>query len=94
MYFLKSRGNGGHYQLTKVTQREAFAKMARAGTPLEDQLLRVSLPIEGVQVPSLVGELKSHMSPGQKTKTQKRSKLVTNSVKTSKLVHIKLSLKK
>ena len=98
MYFLKSRGNGGYYQLTKVMQREAFAKMGRAGTPLEDQWLRVCLPIEGVPVPSLVGELRSHMSPGQKKKkkkkTQNRSNLVTNSVKTSKLVHIKLSLKK
>ena len=96
MYFLKSRGNGGYYQLTKVMQREAFAKMGRAGTPLEDQWLRVCLPIEGVPVPSLVGEIRSHMSPGQKKKkkTQNRSNLVTNSVKTSKLVHIKLSLKK
>ena len=49
-------------------QREAFAKMGRAGTPLEDQWLRVCLPIEGVPVPSLVGELRSHMSPGQKKK--------------------------
>ena len=96
MYFLESRGNGGYYQLTKVMQREAFAKMGRAGTPLEDQWLRVCLPIEGVPVPSLVGELRSHMSPGQKkkNKTQNRSNLLTNSVKTSKLVHIKLSLKK
>lgn len=45
----------------------------------------------GVPVPSLVGELRARMSPGQKTKTQNRSNLVTNSVKTSKLVHIKLS---
>lgn len=75
-------------------QREAFAKMGRAGTPLVDQWLRLCLPIEGVSVLSVVGELGSYMSPGQKTETQNRSNLVTNSVKTSKLVHIKLSLKK
>ena len=74
MYFLKSRGNGGYYQLTKVMQREAFAKMGRAGTPLEDQWLRVCLPIEGVPVPSLVGELRSHMSPGQKKNKKKKKK--------------------
>ena len=75
-------------------QREAFAKMGRAGTSLVDQWLRLHLPIEGVSVLSVVGELGSYMSPGQKTETQNRSNLVTNSVKTSKLVHIKLSLKK
>ena len=75
-------------------QREAFAKMGRAGTSLVDQWLRLRLPIEGVSVLSVVGELGSYMSPGQKTKTQNRSNLVTNSVKSSKLVHIKLSLKK
>ena len=77
MYFLKSRGNGGYYQLTKVMQREAFAKMGRAGTPLEDQWLRVCLPIEGVPVPSLVGELRSHMSPGQKKKKKKKKPIQT-----------------
>ena len=75
-------------------QREAFADTGRAGTSLVDQWLRLRLPIEGVPVPSLVGELGSHMSPGQKNETQNRSNLVMNSVKTSKLVHIKLSLKK
>ena len=33
------------------------------------QWLRLCLPMQGVQVPSLVGELRSHMPPGQKTKT-------------------------
>ena len=57
------------------------------------QGLRLQLPIQGVPVPSLVGKLRSYMSPSQKTKTQNRSNLIANSVKTSKLVHIKLSLK-
>lgn len=57
-------------------------------------VVRLRLPIEGVSVLSVVGELGSYMSPGQKTETQNRSNLVTNSVKTPKLVHIKLSLKK
>ena len=33
------------------------------------QWLRLRLPVQGVQVPSLVGELRSHMPGGQKTKT-------------------------
>ena len=37
-------------------------------------------------------ELRSHMSQGQKTKTQNRSNLVTDSVKTLKMVHIKKHL--
>ena len=37
-------------------------------------------------------ELRSHMPQGQKTKTQNRSNLVTDSVKTLKMVHIKKHL--
>ena len=33
-------------------------------------------PMQGVWVQSLVRELRSHMSCGQKTKTQNRSKIV------------------
>ena len=43
----------------------------------------------GVQVRSLVGELKSHMPPGQKTKIQNRINVVANLIKTLKMVHIK-----
>ena len=39
------------------------------GTSLAVQWLRLRLPIQGVRVRSLVGELISHMSRGQKTKT-------------------------
>ena len=42
-----------------------------------------------MQVQSLVGELRSHMPQGQKTKTYSRSNIVTNSIKTLKIVHIK-----
>ena len=41
------------------------------GTSLASQWLRLHLPVQGVQVGSLVGELRSHMPHGQKTKTQK-----------------------
>ena len=37
----------------------------------------------------LAGELRSHMPPGQKTKTENRNSIVTNSIKTLKMVHIK-----
>ena len=42
--------------------------------------------MQGVQVWSLVGELRSHMPRGQKTKTLNRSNIVTNSIKTLKMV--------
>ena len=38
----------------------------------------------GGAVRSLVGKLRSHMPHGQKTKTQNRSNIVTNSIKTFK----------
>ena len=41
--------------------------------------------MQGLQVPSLVGELRSHMPRGQKKKIDK----VTNSMKTLKMIHIK-----
>ena len=39
------------------------------GTSLAAQWLRRRLPMQGVRVRSLVGELRSHMPHGQKTKT-------------------------
>ena len=53
------------------------------------QWLRLCLPMQGVWVRSLVGELGSHMPQGQKATTQNRSNIVTNSINTLKLVHIK-----
>lgn len=43
---------------------------------------KISLPMQGVRVPSLVRELRTHKPHSQKTKTQNRSKIVTNSIKT------------
>ena len=47
--------------------------------------------MQGVQVRPLVGELRSHMPRGQKIQNIKkpRSNIVTNSIKTLKMVHIK-----
>ena len=42
-----------------------------------------------MQVWSLTGEIRSHMPQGQKPKTYNRSNIVTNSIKTFKMVHIK-----
>ena len=39
------------------------------GASLAVQWLRLCLPMQGVQVQSLVGQLRSHMPRGQKTKT-------------------------
>ena len=52
------------------------------------QWLRLCLPMQGVQVQPLVGELRSHMPYDPKTKMQNRSNIVTNSIKTLKMVHI------
>ena len=40
------------------------------GTSLVAQWLRLRLPMQGVRVPALVRELRSHMPRGQKTNTQ------------------------
>ena len=53
------------------------------------QWLGLQLPMQGVQVWSLVGVLRSHIPGGKKTKTYNRSNIVTNSIKTLKMVHIK-----
>lgn len=53
-------------------------------TSLVVQWFRLRLPMQGVQVWSLVWELGSYMPPGQKTKTWNRSTTVTNSIKALK----------
>ena len=62
------------------------------GVSLVGQWLRPCLPMQGVQVQPLVGELRSHMPFGQKPK-HKTSNTVANSIKSVKMAHIK-SLKK
>ena len=60
------------------------------GTSLIVQWLRLLLPMHRMPVWSLVRELKSHMPCGQKNQNIKnRSKIVTKSIKTLKMVHIK-----
>ena len=53
-------------------------------TGLVVQWLRLCLTMQGMQVWSLVGELRLDMSRGQKTNKQSRSDIVTNSIKTLK----------
>ena len=55
------------------------------------QWLRLCLPMQEVQVPSLAGELRFHRLRGQKNKIKNRSRIVVNSIKTLKIVHIKKS---
>ena len=52
----------------------------------------ISLLMKRAWVLSLVGELRSHMPCGGKTKTKNRSNIVTNSTKTLKMVHIEKKL--
>ena len=49
------------------------------------------LPVQGVCVQSLVSKFRTHKPLSQKTKTENRSNTVTNSMKTLKTVHIKIS---
>ena len=44
--------------------------------------------MQGLQVPSLVGKLRSHMPFGQRTTAENRSSIVTNSIKSLKMLHI------
>ena len=54
-----------------------------------------TLPSNAGAEGSITGrELRSHMPRGEKTKTQNRSNLVTDSIKTLKMVHIKKRLLK
>ena len=59
------------------------------GTSLAVQWLRLPLPLQRVWVQSLVRELKSHMSQGQKPEHKTTGNIVTNSIKTLKMIHIK-----
>ena len=58
------------------------------------QWLKLYLPTQGVRVCYLVGELISHMPRSQNTKTENRNDIVSDSMKTLKMVHIKKNLKK
>ena len=51
-------------------------------------VVKASPPSAGHVVQSLVRQLRSHMPPGQKPK-QKTNDIVTNSMKTLKVIHIK-----
>ena len=53
------------------------------------QWLRLPLPLQRVWVQSLVGELKSHMTQGQKPEHKTTGNIATNSIKTLKMIHIK-----
>ena len=66
------------------------------GTSLALQWLRLHLPVQGLWVQSQVRELRPHVPRGQETKTQNRSTIVTDSIKTFnlKIVHIKRCFKK
>ena len=63
------------------------------GLPWWSCCLRLCLLVQRVWVQSLVGELKSHTPWGQKPELKNRSNIITNSIKTLKMVHIKKSLK-
>ena len=56
------------------------------------QWLGLHFPVQGAWVPPLVRELRSHKPPGQKTpkhKKETRSDIVTDSIMTFKMAHVK-----
>ena len=70
------------------THRTIQQKSIRRDFPGDPLVMNLPRNSGGV---GLIGELRSHMPHGQKTKTYNRSNIVTNSVKTLKMVHIKKS---
>ena len=82
----------------QATSRVGWASVGRIPTASEfSQVtslvihwLRLHLPMQGVRVQSLVGELRSYKTQGQKSQNiNNRSNIVTTSIKTSKMVLIK-----
>ena len=76
------------FKLAKNLNRHFSTEDIQMGTSLAVQWLRLCLPMQGVQVRSLLQKLRSHMPRGQKNKTKNRSSTVTSSIKTLKVVHI------
>ena len=79
------------WTLITLKQMALGVKNKCTGTSLVVQWLRLQLPLQEVQARSLFRELRSHMSRGQKVKTQSRSSVVTNLMKTSKMVVVRFS---
>ena len=61
-----------------------MTKQRQAGTFPGSSVVKTSLSNARVKILSLVGELRFHLPHGQKTKTENRSNIVTNSIKTLK----------
>ena len=70
----------------KPKKRCSILLLREIETFLEVLWLRLHLLIQGMRVRSLVGKLGSCMSHGQKTKTENRNNIVTDSVGTLKMV--------
>ena len=70
-------------------RRQKSPHRKEAETSLAAQWSGLCLPMLGVQVRSLVGDPESRVPSDQKTKTWNRSNIVTKSIKTLKMVHIK-----
>ena len=62
----------------RLREKKRLAKVSHGGLPLEVQQLRLHLPMQWVQVQSLVTELKSHMPRGQKNQKNIKQKRYCN----------------
>ena len=82
------------WKLQNVSAREGKRSLLTCsqekhlGTSMVAQGIRIYLSMQGVQVKSLLRELRFPHAWGPKTKTKNRNN-VTNSMKTLKMVHIK-----
>ena len=78
----------------QMSNISANLKTNKVGISPVIQWLRHCLPVQELQVQSLVREVRSHMPHGQKTKTSNRSNILTDSTKTLKMVHHQKNLQK
>ena len=80
------RKDGGLLSQRTISQiriQASFILKGEGGLPWRSRL-RLCLPMQGVRVQSLVGELRSHMPHSQKTKIQDKSNIATNAINTLK----------
>ena len=82
--FLHSWQRGGGWEIGGAGCIHPWGQKSKCGTSLVDRWLGFRLPVQGVRIPPLVRELRSHMPQGQKPKTRNRSNIITNSIKTLK----------
>ena len=86
---IQKKCTGNTEEVHEMRRAEESPPKFTQGTFLVVQCLRLHLPMQEVQVWSLVRELRLHMPHSQKAKTKSRHNIVTNSIKTLKMAYVK-----